>query len=415
MKTVVRSLFGTVLGLGIASVGLFSAKAPTYASPGSPNLSVQPTFGPVGSVVTVHASANCGQILFGPTGAVGGGSSLGTGSVIRFVIPAFVGVPATAVTSGRYAFGMSCGAGASGSSPNVVAPFVVTADALPTRFVGMAPTPNGGGYWLAQGNGGVESFGNANFFGSVPGLGVIPSAPIAGIAATPNGGGYWLVAADGGVFAFGNAVFHGSLPGIGVAPINPIVGISATADGGGYWLLGADGGVFAFGDAPYCAPVGLATTAATTGLHGPVVSVGSARYPGSVGFAIVDESGSGIVAPLPGQPCQPASNPNIDTGGLSTILPVGLISGIAVSPQAGHLWLVGNDGGVFAPQVFASQGQVPTVQALFYGSLPSLAIKPNAPIVAISASPDGGGYWLLGADGGVFGFGDATFHGSAAA
>ena len=37
-----------------------------------------------------------------------------------------------------------------------------------------------------------------------------------------------------------------------------------------------------------------------------------------------------------------------------------------------------------------------------------------APIVAIVRTPDGGGYWLVGADGGVFAFGDATFYGSLA-
>ena len=41
-------------------------------------------------------------------------------------------------------------------------------------------------------------------------------------------------------------------------------------------------------------------------------------------------------------------------------------------------------------------------------SLPGL----NAPIVGITATPDGRGYWLVAADGGVFTFGDATFEGS---
>jgi hypothetical protein len=36
----------------------------------------------------------------------------------------------------------------------------------------------------------------------------------------------------------------------------------------------------------------------------------------------------------------------------------------------------------------------------------------NAPIVGIAATPDGRGYWLVGADGGVFTFGDAAFAGS---
>ena len=34
--------------------------------------------------------------------------------------------------------------------------------------------------------------------------------PIVGMAATPSGHGYWLVAADGGIFSFGDADFHGS-------------------------------------------------------------------------------------------------------------------------------------------------------------------------------------------------------------
>ncbi len=42
--------------------------------------------------------------------------------------------------------------------------------------------------------------------------------PIMGIAATPDGGGYWLVASDGGIFSFGDAGFFGS-SGPHLAPI----------------------------------------------------------------------------------------------------------------------------------------------------------------------------------------------------
>jgi hypothetical protein len=38
----------------------------------------------------------------------------------------------------------------------------------------------------------------------------------------------------------------------------------------------------------------------------------------------------------------------------------------------------------------------------------------NAPVVAMASTPDGHGYWLVSADGGVFAFGDAVFHGSMA-
>ncbi|MFC0082372.1 hypothetical protein ACFFRE_09485, partial [Aciditerrimonas ferrireducens] len=50
---------------------------------------------------------------------------------------------------------------------------------------------------------------------------------IVGMAATPNGGGYWLVAADGGIFSFGNAPFEGSMGG--VALDKPLVGMAASA------------------------------------------------------------------------------------------------------------------------------------------------------------------------------------------
>ena len=47
-----------------------------------------------------------------------------------------------------------------------------------------------------------------------------------------------------------------------------------------------------------------------------------------------------------------------------------------------------------------------------YGSLTGLPL--NAPIVHIVATANGLGYWLVGADGGVFAFGDAPFYGSMA-
>ena len=37
--------------------------------------------------------------------------------------------------------------------------------------------------------------------------------PAVGMAATPDGGGYWLVASDGGVFSYGDAGFYGSAGG----------------------------------------------------------------------------------------------------------------------------------------------------------------------------------------------------------
>ncbi len=77
------------------------------------------------------------------------------------------------------------------------------------------------------------------------------SSLVSGAAATADGTGYWEVGTDGGVFTFGNAGYYGSLPGLGVSPDAPVVGMARTSDSKGYWLVGADGGVFAFGDAGY--------------------------------------------------------------------------------------------------------------------------------------------------------------------
>ncbi len=165
--------------------------------------------------------------------------------------------------------------------------------------VGLAPSAGGGGYWAVSSDGGVFSYGDAPFHGSLPGLGVTPAAPVVGIAADPATGGYWLASADGGVYAF-DAPFHGSLPSLGVTPAAPVVGIAAApgtaADpsAGGYWLAGADGGVYAF-DAPF---------------HGSLPGLGVTPAAPVVG-----------IAAAPGTPAGPA---------------------------AGGYWLAGVDGGVYA-------------------------------------------------------------------
>ncbi|MGH9077660.1 MAG: hypothetical protein ACRDY0_09460, partial [Acidimicrobiales bacterium] len=84
---------------------------------------------------------------------------------------------------------------------------------------------------MVAGDGGVFSFGDAHFWGSMGGRAL--TAPVVGVAATPDGGGYWLVGADGGVFSFGDAHFWGSMGGRALTA--PVVGIAATPDGGGYW------------------------------------------------------------------------------------------------------------------------------------------------------------------------------------
>jgi hypothetical protein len=70
--------------------------------------------------------------------------------------------------------------------------------------------------------------------------------------------------------------------------------------------------------------------------------------------------------------------------------------------SAAGYWLLGADGGVF------SFGEAP-----FHGSTGDRTL--NRPAVAMAAVPGGTGYWFAAADGGVFAFGDAGFFGSTGA
>jgi len=69
-----------------------------------------------------------------------------------------------------------------------------------------------------------------------------------GMAPTPTGKGYWLLAADGGLFSFGDAGYFGSLPESRIT--TGAVGMRPTRTGGGYLIVAANGAVTAYGDAP---------------------------------------------------------------------------------------------------------------------------------------------------------------------
>jgi ribosomal protein L24E len=67
------------------------------------------------------------------------------------------------------------------------------------------------------------------------------------MASTQSGRGYWMVASDGGIFTFGDAGFYGSLGAVALSA--PIEGMVTSDAGHGYWLVGNDGRVYRFGDA----------------------------------------------------------------------------------------------------------------------------------------------------------------------
>lgn len=104
---------------------------------------------------------------------------------------------------------------------------------------GIAPTPNGDGYWLAKKSGRVLAFGGAPRRGSFKGEGLVVD-----IESTPGGNGYWIVTRAGRVKAFGNAEHFGN----DNADVR-ITGIASTPSGDGYWLVSERGRVFEFGNA----------------------------------------------------------------------------------------------------------------------------------------------------------------------
>ncbi len=146
--------------------------------------------------------------------------------------------------------------------------------------VGIAATHDAQGYWEVATDGGVFSFGDAHFWGSTGNI--VLNKPVVSMATTPDGGGYWLVASDGGVFSFGDAHFWGST---GNLVLNkPVVGIVPTHDGGGYWLIASDGGLFAFGDAAYHGSLGASPP--------PTPIVGVAPTPDGGGYWMLEASGT---------------------------------------------------------------------------------------------------------------------------
>jgi cell wall-associated NlpC family hydrolase len=250
----------------------------------------------------------------------------------------------------------------------------LTPGGLAAPVVGMAATPDGGGYWLANAAGAVSAHGSAVSYGSMAGKTL--AAPIAHIVATPDGKGYWLVAADGGIFTFGDAGFFGSMGGQHLNA--PVVDMTPTADGKGYWLVGSDGGVFTFGDAVFKGSMGAKH------LNEPVVGIAADFQTGGYWEVASDGGIFSFAAPFFGS-----------TGNIVLNKPVN-----GMTPTAndqGYLF-VASDGGTFAYG-----------NAKFQGSTGGMRL--NAPIVGMAVDSATGGYWLVGSDGGIFSFA-APFYGA---
>ncbi|HWS47407.1 MAG TPA: hypothetical protein VN636_16205, partial [Acidimicrobiia bacterium] len=126
--------------------------------------------------------------------------------------------------------------------------------------------------------------------------------PIVGIMTSPSGNGYRMFARDGGIFSFGDTPFLGSLPGIGIH-VTDVVGVAATPTNRGYWIVRQGGQVYAFGDARYLGNYGASPA-------DPVAA--AVADPAAAGYRLITRSGrtipfgfapGGSCVTGPSQPC----------------------------------------------------------------------------------------------------------------
>ena len=256
---------------------------------------------------------------------------------------------------------------------------------LPASALPAAGVQTATGYWEVGADGGIFSFGDATFYGSMGGTHL--NEPIVGMAAAADGKGYWLVATDGGVFAFGDATFYGSAATLALRA--PIVGITATPSGHGYWLVGADGGVYAYGDAGFYGSW-PSRNPQSSGMP-PWPMIGLVASPDGRGYTLADLNGLG------GYVFGDYGTCHVGIEGQFSDL---YTATAAVGSSSGDsCWVTSSDGGVFTGG-----------SARFFGSMGGHHL--NAPIVGVALGPGAGGYWLAASDGGVFAFGDAVYLGS---
>jgi hypothetical protein len=279
-----------------------------------------------------------------------------------------------------------CLVAANGMTPAATQVLTITVNAPAASPPSPSPPPPATpehGYWLVGSDGGIFTFGSAQFHGSTGALHL--QRPVVGITPTASRGGYWLVASDGGIFAFGDAGFYGSIPGSGLNPAGsglprsldaPIVGMVPSSDGGGYFMVASDGGVFAFGDARFegsCPGIG--------GCRGAAVAV----VPDATGngYWVVTSTGAVYTfgdATNYGQPGQQSS----------------AVTSATATSDGGGYWILDGAGQVF-----------PLGDAASLGSMPAGSAGGFNPASAIFATSDGGGYWVVTALGKVSPFGDA--------
>lgn len=232
-------------------------------------------------------------------------------------------------------------------------------------------SPPAAGYWTLSANGSVGAYGSAPKFASVP-----PSPAPISISSTPSG--YYVATSAGNVYNFG-AKWMGSPKAAGLQLASPIVGIAASPLGG-YYVVTSAGNVYNFGAKWMGSP-------AASGVVRPGVAITSIAATAK-GYYVLSDAGNvyNYGTPWDGS----AASLNLLGRGISAVA-------ITASSQGGYY-------------VATSAGNVYNFGAKWMGS--PLGTHPSSPIMDIAATPSGYGYRVVGYDGSLYVYGDATSLGS---
>ena len=248
-------------------------------------------------------------------------------------------------------------------------------------------TTNGGTTWTAQtlpsGLPGTPTFNgvacdpSANCF-------AVGSTSSGAVAATSSGGSTWTSL----TLPAGLEILRGiTCPGV-----NDCFAVGGNPSSSYATIETDDGGMSWTGQDPSAGETISALYRVACATTSNCLSVGSASVIGSPG--------------TPGTPSTPGTSGGVINWIAGPIVPPS-VAGACSSTGVGSpyypygYWLAGADGAVYS-----------CGNAVFPGSLKTLDVVPNRPIVGIASTPDGKGYWLVASDGGIFAFGDAQFYGS---
>jgi hypothetical protein len=326
-------------------------------------------------------------------------------------------VELTATKAGAVSFAISTNGGTTFGTPQASGAFTVTNAAAGARQIRIRAIDSVGGstalasvtynvvtappttvppasglpsYLIVNAAGGVTAFPSGSTAPARTTAAHAADASVFEIAMTADGLGAYTMDDSGFVVAYGTATLKtGLASNVGVSQWFDdefAVGFSLTASGNGYWVFTNAGRALAYGDATDFQDL----VERNTPLNEQIIDAAAAVGTNGV-YLVAEDGGVFAFGDAPFRGSIPGITPRVTLN-----QPM-----IGILPTSAGYYLVAQDGGVFAfPDSLPFRGSIPGLR---------LPVPLNAPISAMVNQ--GSGYLLVGEDGGVFAFG-TPFSGS---